>query len=134
MNKDNYMVLYADDTSIIITDTSSTNFTANLNQTFKDINIWFKVNHLTLNFNKTQYLKFQTMKGCNIVTQINYGQKIISNVTETRFLGLTIDVTLSWKQHIDLVININQLINQSILFPQILHKQPFTGWKPSQSK
>jgi hypothetical protein len=50
------MVLYADDTSIIITDTNNTNFKISLNQTFKDINTWFNVNFLTLNFNKTQYL------------------------------------------------------------------------------
>jgi hypothetical protein len=45
------------------------------------------------------------MKGCNTVTQINYDQRSISNVTETRFLGLIIDDALSWKQHIDLVIS-----------------------------
>jgi hypothetical protein len=35
------MVLFADDTSIIVTDTNKSNFEINLNQTFKDINIWF---------------------------------------------------------------------------------------------
>jgi hypothetical protein len=74
------MVLYADDTSIIITDTNNLNFKTNLNQTFKDINIWFNANLLTLNFNKTQYLEFRSMNSCNIVTQINYDQKSISSV------------------------------------------------------
>jgi hypothetical protein len=45
------------------------------------------------------------MNCCNIVTQINYDRKSISNVTETRFLSLIIDDAMSWKQHIDLVIN-----------------------------
>jgi hypothetical protein len=39
------------------------------------------------------------------VTQIGYDQKIISNMVETKFLGLIIDNTLTWKQHIDMVIN-----------------------------
>jgi hypothetical protein len=56
----------------------------------------------SLNLNKTQYLEFCSINCCNTVTQINYDQKIISNVTETKFLGLTIDDVLSWKQHIDL--------------------------------
>jgi hypothetical protein len=49
------MVLFADDTSIIVTDMNKLNFERNLNQTLKDINTWFNANSLTLNFNKTQY-------------------------------------------------------------------------------
>jgi len=54
------MVLFADDTSIIITDTKLRDFNVNANQTFQDINTRFKVNLLTLNFSKTQYLEFRT--------------------------------------------------------------------------
>jgi hypothetical protein len=99
------MALYADDTSIVITHTNNMNFKINLNQTFKDINTWFNVNFLTLNFKKTQYLECWSKNGCNIATQIGYGQKIIFNMAETKFLGLTTDDTLMWKQHIDMVIN-----------------------------
>jgi hypothetical protein len=52
LNKDNYMVLYADDTSIIITERDKTNF-LNLNRTFKKINTWFSTQLLTLNLKKT---------------------------------------------------------------------------------
>jgi hypothetical protein len=54
------MVLFADDTSIIITDTNKLDFNIDINQTFQDINTWFNVNLLTLNFNKTHYLEFRT--------------------------------------------------------------------------
>jgi hypothetical protein len=40
----------------------------------------------------------------NITTQISYDQTKLTNVTESKFLGLIIDSTLSWKQHIDYVI------------------------------
>jgi len=56
VNNDNNRVLFADDTSIIITDTNRRDFNVNSNQTFQDINTWYKVNLLTLNLNKTQYL------------------------------------------------------------------------------
>jgi hypothetical protein len=72
---------------------------------FEDINTWFNVNLLTLNFNKTQYLEFRTKNHCNVNTQIKYDQKWITNATEIKFLGLTIDDTLSWKQHIEKVVN-----------------------------
>jgi hypothetical protein len=49
LNKDDYMVLYADDTSIIITDRNKSNFKINLNRTFNKINTWFSTNTLTLN-------------------------------------------------------------------------------------
>jgi hypothetical protein len=68
------MILYADYTSIIITDTNNLNYEINLNQTFKDIITWFNVNLLTLNFNKMQYLKFQSINFCSTETNINYNQ------------------------------------------------------------
>jgi hypothetical protein len=52
------MDLFADDTSIIVTDTNKLNFERNVNQTFKDINTWFNANSFTLNFNKTQHVEF----------------------------------------------------------------------------
>ena len=72
---------------------------------FQDINTWFNVNLLTLNFNKTQYLKFRTKNYYNVNTQIKYDQECITNATEIKFLGLTINYILSWKQHIEQVIN-----------------------------
>jgi len=95
------MVLFADDTSIIITDTNRRDFNINANHMFQDLNTWFKVNLLTLNLNKTQYLEFRTKNYYNVNTQIKYGQECITNASEIKFLGLTIDDTLSWKQHIE---------------------------------
>jgi hypothetical protein len=105
VNKENNMVLFADDTSVIITDSNRRDFNITANQMFQDINTWFNVNLLTLNFNKTQYLEFGTKNYHNVNTQIKYDQKCITNTTEIKFLGLTIDDTLSWKQHIEQVIN-----------------------------
>ena len=54
VNNDNNMVLFADDTSLLIADTNRRDVNVNANQTFQDINTWFKVNLLTLELNKTQ--------------------------------------------------------------------------------
>jgi hypothetical protein len=48
INKDNNMVLFVDDTSIIMTDTNKLDFNININQTFQDINTWFNANLLAL--------------------------------------------------------------------------------------
>ena len=94
------MVLFADDTSIIVTDSDKPDIDININWTFQDINTWFNVSRLTLNFSKTHYLEFRTKSYYNVNTQINYGQKCVTNATEIKFLGLIIDDTLSWKQDI----------------------------------
>jgi hypothetical protein len=65
----------ADDTSIIITDSNRWDFNINANQMFEDINTWFNVNLLALNFNKTQYFEFRTKNYYSVNTQIKYGQK-----------------------------------------------------------
>jgi hypothetical protein len=105
INKDNSMVLFTDDTSIIITDTNKLDFNININQTFQDINAWFNANLLALNFSKTQYLEFRTKNYYYVTTHINYDQKCITNAKEIKFLGLIIDDTLSWKQHVEQVIS-----------------------------
>jgi len=87
VNKDNNMVLFADDTSIIITDTNRRDFNINAYQTFHDINTWFKFNLLTLNLNKTQYLEFRTKNYYNVSTQIKYDKECITNASEIKFLG-----------------------------------------------
>jgi hypothetical protein len=40
----------------------------------------------------------------NITTQISYDKIKLTNVTESKFLGLIINSTLSWKQHTDYII------------------------------
>jgi hypothetical protein len=72
---------------------------------FQDVNTWFNVNLLTLNFNKTKYLELKSKNYYTVNTQINSYQEGITKATEIKFLGLTIDGTLSWKQHIEQVIN-----------------------------
>jgi lysophospholipase L1-like esterase len=81
LNKDKYMVLYADDTSLIITDRNNSNFEINLNRTFKKIHTWFSSNLLTLNLKKTQYLNFSSRKSSRSPTHIVCEQGSITTVS-----------------------------------------------------
>jgi len=49
------ILLYADDTSIIVTSPYMANFETKIDKIFGDINNWFKINQLVLNYNKTPY-------------------------------------------------------------------------------
>jgi hypothetical protein len=61
----------------------------------------FTSNLLALNFDETQYMEFRPINYYNVTTKVNYKQISLTNVTETKFLGLIIDDTLTWKQHIE---------------------------------
>jgi hypothetical protein len=101
------MVLYADDTSIIISDTHPTDFNSQANLLFHNINTWFKNNWLLLNLNKTQYLEFHPKQSAKIKGQIEYSNSYLTNASHIKFLGLITDSTLTWDQQIDLVSKIS---------------------------
>jgi exonuclease III len=103
-------LLYADDTSIIITDSNIDTIRTQLTILLKDINLWFQNNLMLLNLEKTQYLEFRTKTYTNkVITNINEDVKSdinsdITSVLYTKFLGLTIDYTLTWKLHINSIL------------------------------
>jgi len=80
-------------------------FETKIENIFRDINNWFKVNQLTLNYNKTNYLKFNTKNSWDCELQPNYQGNCIKSSSNTKFLGLTIDDSLSWKAHVDQIVS-----------------------------
>ena len=94
------IILYANDTSIIITNPCPKDFKINMNEVFVDINEWFKINWLSLNFKRTHYPQFRAKNSQEINVNISYVNKHITNVASTKFLGLIIDETLSRKNRI----------------------------------
>jgi hypothetical protein len=72
---------------------------------FLQLNKWFDANLLSLNYDKTQYIHF-TPKGTFFHDSIiGYNNKFISVSTNTTYLGMIIENTLSWKAHIDQLIS-----------------------------
>ena len=90
-------ILFADNTSIIVSNSNQDEFKTNINSVMYEIMNWFQSN---LNCNKTHFLQFLTKKKKELQIQIMSSNSIISILNSTTFLGLTIDSTLSWKDHI----------------------------------
>jgi hypothetical protein len=66
---------------------------------FAGLNKWIKANKLTLNFDKTNFMKFcTTNKNCASLS-IGYADKTIEEVETTKFLVLQVDNNLNWKTH-----------------------------------
>ncbi|PNF42345.1 hypothetical protein B7P43_G03674 [Cryptotermes secundus] len=51
-------ILFADDTSLLVKSSNYDDLCVNINDAFHSINQWFKVNKLSINFNKTHYIQF----------------------------------------------------------------------------
>jgi hypothetical protein len=65
-----------------------------------EISSWFRSNLLTLKYDKTHFLQFLTKKQKEMQQQIVTSNTVITNINSTKFLGLIVDSTLSWKHHV----------------------------------
>jgi hypothetical protein len=97
-------ILFADDTSLIITKPCYINFKSNINKAFLQLYKWFDANLLFLNYDKTQYVHFTTKGTFFHVSITGYNNIFISVSNNTKFFGMIIENTLSWKAHIDQLI------------------------------
>jgi len=65
LNKIASSILFADDTSIIISNANPEEFKTSISTVMTEITNWFQSNLLTLNFNKTIFLEFLIKKQVN---------------------------------------------------------------------
>ena len=93
-------ILFADDTSFIVTNHDDSELRHKVNEVFNKVNKWFHSNLLILNYDKTYFLQFQTKENKENNKQILYSNTTIATAKRIKFWGLTIDATLNWKHHI----------------------------------
>ena len=97
-------LLFADDTSIFCSHKDANHLVSIVNNELAKIIIWLKVNKLSLNLTKTNFMSFHPrQKKVNVNVPLTLENTVIKQVTETKFLGVLIDQHLSWKPHIDFV-------------------------------
>jgi len=96
--------LFADDTSVIISNENFIDFTTSANQVLAHIIELFSANKLVLNLDKTNITKFVTINQPYRVLTLNYKDKCIQEAVNLKFLGIQIDNHLTWRNHIDQII------------------------------
>jgi hypothetical protein len=99
INKISEPILYADDTSILCSNSDMVEREKVLKMILDKINKWFVVNWLSLNFNKTNCMHFSSISNIKSNIYVNYGN--INSTCNIKFLGSIIDSSLSWKDHIN---------------------------------
>jgi hypothetical protein len=89
-------ILFADDTNIFTTDHLL------LRSEVQNIDVWCLANRLVLNYSKTFQMIFRAPNK-NINSKdfvVNIGNKILEVKSDIKFLGITIDSSISFKNHI----------------------------------
>ena len=95
-----FLVLFADDSNLFISDKNPNHVQQMINDELKDIVIWLRVNKLSLNIYKTHYMLFSNKNIAQPNITIEIDNQPITCVTKTKCLGVIIDNKLSWKEHI----------------------------------
>ena len=100
-------LLFADDTTILYSSSDIVSKIPLVNRELTEVSNWFKANKLSVNATKTNYMIMGTQymtsmedEGVSNVDIILDNTKL-QRVDNTKFLGVTIDENLSWKNHID---------------------------------
>jgi len=103
INKTSTPIIFADDTSVLFAHSNLTDLNKNICIVFTTLNKRLRANQLSLNFNKTNYVHFTTKKNMSVNLKIGFNNKFITNSPYTKFLGVTMNNTLSWHNHVDLL-------------------------------
>ena len=92
-------ILFADDTNLFCSGKSVNQLCNRVCGELSKPNKWFAVNKLSLNEEKTYFIVLMNHK-VNEEFIIKIDDKMVQRVFKTKFLGVTIDDKLNWKEHI----------------------------------
>ena len=90
-------VLFADDTSALITSNNLVELQTKLVHTLTYMNECFTAHGLQLNTDKTNTMHFKLNFSSNSVLQISYQGTNVKQAVHTKFLGLDLDNNMIWK-------------------------------------
>ena len=96
--------MYADDTHLTYAGNCVDNLQLYLNQDLENVLKWLRVNKLTLNRTKTEFMLIgsrQRLSTLAVSPTITIYDNQVSQVTTAKSIGVTIDKKLYWSSHID---------------------------------
>lgn len=109
---ENNLCLYADDSNMKISGRTVEQIEEIAGSELANIGKFLKHHNLKLNVEKTNYMVFKTSQNKNpIDPAIVYNNCLIERTFNTKFLGLTIDESLTWGSHVD---NLLKKLNSGI--------------------
>jgi hypothetical protein len=97
-------ILFADDTSVIVTSPNPKDFQTNMVTAFNNVNKWFKANLLSINVDKTRHIQFKTKNKPTLDISIVCNENLVTYLPKIKFLGIHIHDSINWNYHIDYII------------------------------
>ena len=98
------LILFVDDTSILITIPNHNDFQININTAFNCVNEWLKVNLLSENFDKTHCIQFTTNNKPITDIKLAYDNKQTTAISNIKSLWLCINGKINWRGDIEYII------------------------------
>ena len=98
-------ILFADDTNLFYSSNNIISLYETFNNELDSIDQWLLSNKLTLNIDKTNYILFhrQQRRLPHYNGTLSIGGREVERVRETKFLGVILDESLTFKSHIALI-------------------------------
>ena len=99
------LLMYADDTALVVTADNIADLECKANEELENIFMWFTVNKLTLNAQKTKYTIFHSRhRNVNYdAFRLTMNNCQLEQVREFKYLGVVFDSQLHWKKQINSV-------------------------------
>ena len=91
--------LFADDTNLTLSHSNVSTLQQNINDELVNVSNWFKVNKLSINFNKTEFMVVTTKQN-KLELKVSIDNNPIKQSHHIKYLGVLIDDNLNWKQQI----------------------------------
>jgi hypothetical protein len=96
-----HTILYADDTTFIVSSKDITTLNYKINLIMIRISKWLQNNQLVLDLEKTHVIKYTTPKALDYPLHIECNDQDLNIDDNVTFLGMYLDCHLKWKQHSD---------------------------------
>lgn len=92
--------LFADDAVLIYEASYYSQLEKLMSEDLKILFKWFSANKLSLNISKTNYIIFKKKYGPEVKLDIKINNQSLNQVKNVKYLGITLDEHLAWKDHI----------------------------------
>jgi len=99
------IVFFADDANMKISADNEYEVEDIAQVNISSLNSFFTENNLCVNANKTNLITFTTQQRKPFKPKIKINDQIISQTKSTKFLGLIIDETLNWSEHVSMILS-----------------------------
>ena len=104
-------ILFADDSNFYASHSDINTLLSHMNNELNKVHNWISSNKLTLNIAKTHYVIFHRKRIPSNLTSLDIGGTTLERVTNTKFLGVTVQENLKWDMHIQNVARKTDKIN-----------------------